>query len=722
MPGSAQPWDLPEDPREQTVDLPRIDLASYANGEAGHLDIGGSGPYPGSGRTGNGRSDPPAGPRPGLEAPGMDPPSLEPPSLEPSGRYDRPAGSGADWRFDRPARPPGPSARDPEPRSNLEPRPSTEPHRNLEPRPSTEPHGRFLPDSSRDPYARPGQDSQPGGLLRPMPAPDTVRADSPPGRPESQAAAQPQDELRSPLAGSPDAPPPAGPRATPLPAPVAAEPLVPPLAAAPPLPAPVAAEPFVPLPAAPPSLLAPPASASPAPAPPPAASSSPLGERTDTAEQTQALPPPRRRRESRDDGRPSAGSISDLRARLDRLPDGHPSSPYEDGGLARPLPHRLRQLELGLPAPERDHAAATAPREPQPRPAIAPVPGETGAAGDDRDPDRDAAETVEPTALESAAAPDAASEPGPDSAPTSEPHPPEGSRGDELPSGRPAAWQDPYAVPAADGSGPDHRTSENPGLALGLWRASADANRPERRSTRPDTNGHTGAGHADADRAITAQFRASSLTHDQGKLVAGLLAACRAAEGRNMFGDYDESGLTPVMRRIGAEFARGGLAPGSEADALKSPERLAAKLARLIARHPGRSAEELTAGIGDGIRYAFTFDADFYTEGTWLVHRRLKEQGFELEARRNRWDSPEYKGVWTRWRDPSHRLVFEVQFHTSASWEVVRRTHRAYVQITDPATPATERARLRSRQVAAAAAAKAPPRCTEISDFGREAR
>ena len=107
------------------------------------------------------------------------------------------------------------------------------------------------------------------------------------------------------------------------------------------------------------------------------------------------------------------------------------------------------------------------------------------------------------------------------------------------------------------------------------------------------------------------------------------------------------------MRRIAAQLPQGGLASDSETDALKSAERLAAKLVRLIARHPGRSAEELAAGIGDGVRYAFTFGPDFYTEGTWLVHRKLKAQGFELEARRNRWESPEYKGVWTRWRDPA---------------------------------------------------------------------
>jgi hypothetical protein len=421
--------------------------------------------------------------------------------------------------------------------------------------------------------------------------------------------------------------------------------------------------------------------------------------------------------------------MADLRARLDRLPDGHPSSPYEDGGLARVLPHRLRQLELGLPAPERDPAESAARRESRAGSVASATPRGTGSVAADPEPANDELLAPGPIAREPTAAPGPAAavpaaEPEPPAAPapTNEPEPPAGSNGGDRHAAGPASWQDPYAVPAASGSQSDHPASENRPLALGPWPASAAADRSRPPSLGPARNGHASAGQADADRAITAQFRASRLSQDQGQLVAGLLAGCRAAEGRNMFGDYGESGLTPVMRRIGAELSRGGLAAGSEADALKSPERLAAKLARLIARHPGRSAEELAAGIGDGVRYAFTFDADYYTEGTWLVHRKLKDHGFELEARRNRWDSAEYKGVWTRWRDPDHGLVFEVQFHTSASWEVVRRSHRAYVQITDPATPPAERARLRSRQVASAAAAKAPSQWTEIADFGREAR
>jgi len=189
-----------------------------------------------------------------------------------------------------------------------------------------------------------------------------------------------------------------------------------------------------------------------------------------------------------------------------------------------------------------------------------------------------------------------------------------------------------------------------------------------------------------------------------------------------MFGSYGSSGITPVIHRLAAQLPAGGLAPGSEADSLKPAERFAAKLAKLIARNPGRPAEELATSISDAVRYAFAFEADDYTECTWLVHRRLKTQGFDLEARRNRWESPEHKGIFTRWRDPAHDISFEVQFHTMESWAVAQRSHDAYVRITDPATPAAERALLRARQVLSSAAAVPPPGCTEIGDFRAEQR
>jgi hypothetical protein len=232
-------------------------------------------------------------------------------------------------------------------------------------------------------------------------------------------------------------------------------------------------------------------------------------------------------------------------------------------------------------------------------------------------------------------------------------------------------------------------------------------------ASRPDTARRPGpAGGADRDQ-LPAELR---------DLVTRTLAACRAAEGRNALGGYGTSGLTPAIQRIAAQLPPGGLAPGSVANTVKPADRFAAKLARLAARQPGRPPAEVAAGIGDAIRYAFAFSAAEYTEATWLAHRKLKAQGFELEVRRNRWESPECKGVFTRWRDPAHGLLFEIQFHTTESWALVSQTHGAYLRITDPMTPPAERTRLRERQVADAAGVPTPPDCMDITDFRAAAR
>ena len=216
--------------------------------------------------------------------------------------------------------------------------------------------------------------------------------------------------------------------------------------------------------------------------------------------------------------------------------------------------------------------------------------------------------------------------------------------------------------------------------------------------------------------------RHEGLTAAQEAVADQALSRYKAADGRNVFGGYGESGLTPAMRRVEANLPHGRLAPDTDQHSLKSPERFKDKLARMIARHPGIPAADLAADICDAARFAFVFEPQDYTDGTWLVHRRLKAQGFDLEARRNRWDTPEFKGIRTRWRDPAHDLAFEVQFHTPASWDVVQRTHAAYVRITDPRTSAAERSALRERQVAATAGTPLPARCAEIGDFRADVR
>ncbi len=528
--------------------------------------------------------------------------------------------------------------------------------------------------------------------------------------------------------------------------------------------------------------------------------------------------------------RPSAGSIADLRSRLARLPAGHPSSPYEDGGHTRPSPTRLRQLELGLPAPGRepgDGAASGADTGDGAR--YASVLAEV-AADLDVSPGLGPAD-LGPADLESTE-PDtkpagAEQLPGAD---TSRPASSHSASGRPLQRRRDPQWQDPYAA-SLDENGHAARESNSvsaTGPVFGPWPAEGaePARRPRNGSRNGKGNGRAEArpepsrpesGPSDRDwqdrdrqdrgrsdvglplrparerldprpeqerldpwpdrarsdpmpeperhhprldrdrsdprppyRTPPGPDRACRVVPDGphnetvqygtlrppaprpdapradldglAELVEQTLTRCQAAEGRNMFGSYGSSGLTPAMQRLAAQLPAGGLAPGSEADSLKPADRYAAKLSRLIARHPARSAADLAATISDAVRYAFAFETADYTEATWLVHRKLKAQGFELEARRNRWQSPEYKGIFTRWRDPAHGIAFEVQFHTMASWAVAKRTHDAYERITDPDTPPTERAQLRAGQVAATASAKPPPGCMEIADFRSEPR
>jgi hypothetical protein len=774
MPGPTQPWDQPEDPRDQTVDLPRIDLTSPGNGSAvnggprayprelggepprrnGHPQ--GSGPAawlapPGwtepDGRRGpdiNG--DPYARPgdplRPGLlferpapTAPGQQP-SAPPESRRPAAPHE-------------PGRPPAPHESAPHEWRRPESAPPRAARTNAEPR---EPAARDLEAAPREPEYRHGAAS-----------PDAASADAAQPGPH---AAQPNLVMAEPSAPLPT---------TGLESPGATRPGLTPTAPARPEPArPAPAGPADDLGGVPAASLAPPARLSPT----PVITADPEPEVEREADESSArmtagatapaVSPARRPQPDRQAADPRAGrrpaSLAELRSRLDRLPDGHPSSPYDDGGLARPLPHRLRQLELGLPAPERE-AAESMPRSGQPIAAPRPEPDadQHRRPAPATPPTTTPPTTTPPTTTPAATMPaaDTTYAPPPqglsahsDSRPapaggqaaggqaatpdgaTTNAHPrpavSNGNNGHRYDSAAP--WQDPYApLPAAQpgGAPPPARLYSAPLPSARLPSAPqpsaprhADGNGHSPPDRRPDPGTQPYPQLKPYADPPGTGLRAGSkeLKSEHEDLVARLVADGRAAEGQTVFGGYGASGLTPAIRRIAAQIGRGGLAPGSDSTTLKTAERLSAKLSRLIARHPDRTAEELAAGICDVVRYAFAFEPDYYSEGTWLVHRKFKSQGFELEARRNRWESPEYKGIWTRWRDPASDLAFEVQFHTFASWDVAASTHEAYRLITDPATPPAERARLRARQVSAAAAAKAPPDCGEISDFGRETR
>ena len=481
---------------------------------------------------------------------------------------------------------------------------------------------------------------------------------------------------------------------------------------------------------------------------------------------------------------PERGSIADLRRRMERLPPGHPSSPYNDDMTPKPPVARLKNLELPLHGTEQS--------------------GNGASAGTAHDPAEDSAAETRTAAASSTRASSAST------ATTAPARPPSAGSGNGtdgrnrktstlgtaerlLTRDRLVTADEPYqtaeepgsadGVPDRDGpegdgldgpaGGPrdmsgwlstptwvdaDLGTADGPAIRDGgrSWNTTGwdDApswdDAPGLDTPPPHLDGASsnGASHewsepeqgadtlthakieADpgraADEPLTGpdgswEWNGRYLTPEESRIADEALGRCRIAEGRNVFGGYGHSGLTPAMRRIEAQLEHGHLLADTEGCALKPADSFKRKLADLILRHPDKSAEELALEVHDGIRYAFIFDAEHYADGTLQAHSRFKGNGFDLEVRRNCWQNPEYKGINSRWRDPAHDLVFEVQFHTAASWDVSERAHSLYEAITDPATPPEERARLRSIYAEMSAAVPVPRGCGNIPDYRKEA-
>ena len=325
MPGPSQPWDQSGDPRENTVDLPRIDLAAgfseylrgpgsaagTQNGAPGnHNGPAGShnGPAGASRNGANGSLSHPAGP--GL-TPLPEPPSHPAPYAGPLPGYAEQA---------RPPDPLPPVWQPPAPQPRASQLPASPPRASQLPTPPA--------PAPQLPAPRP-------------PAPELSAPQPPAPQPAVPPPPMPYSAAPRPIAPHSAEPDPVAPTST------AAHPAVTeqPQELARPYQATRWLDPAVEPalgPAVEPTAVLPPGTRS--------GAASGYDRRADTAVAAAPEPPPAAYRPAR----PSAGSRADLRSRLSRLPDGHPSAFFDDGGIARPLPTRLRQLELGLPAPGRD--------------------------------------------------------------------------------------------------------------------------------------------------------------------------------------------------------------------------------------------------------------------------------------------------------------------------------------------------------------------------------
>jgi len=193
----------------------------------------------------------------------------------------------------------------------------------------------------------------------------------------------------------------------------------------------------------------------------------------------------------------------------------------------------------------------------------------------------------------------------------------------------------------------------------------------------------------------------------------------RAAEGRNLFGSYGSSGLTAKLRQVEDRLEHGRLEPHTEERALLQPDVFRARFADMLRRHPDRSPELLVSRVPGALSYAFIFGVDHYADGILQVQDTLEAQGFELQARKNSWNSVANRCVFTMWHDPLSGLPFEVQFHTSASLEAQQLARTSATLINDPRIPRDEAASLRADLASAWAALPSPPGNAEISDYRR---
>jgi len=181
-----------------------------------------------------------------------------------------------------------------------------------------------------------------------------------------------------------------------------------------------------------------------------------------------------------------------------------------------------------------------------------------------------------------------------------------------------------------------------------------------------------------------------------------------------------EKSLTKDMRAVARDNTCGGRLAGMEFR-LKGEDRLKEKLAEVLKRVPGRSADDAMRTLPDAIRYTFCFEAANYSDGHLEIKRRLEACGNKMVYSKNHWrDDLEYKGINTRWTT-SEGQRYEVQFHTVESFHAKQQvTHGSYERLRNPLTAAQERSELRSFHRDVSSWIIAPEGVDNISDYREE--
>ena len=175
--------------------------------------------------------------------------------------------------------------------------------------------------------------------------------------------------------------------------------------------------------------------------------------------------------------------------------------------------------------------------------------------------------------------------------------------------------------------------------------------------------------------------------------------------------EIEEKTVTPAMRRIEAEDPERQLV-GLEYR-LKGRERVEEKVTHDVQKK-GISAEQAFADMKDAIRFTFQYAEDKYTTGIQTDAQRLKDAGIEFVDSRNTWTSEQYKGINSWWREGDSGQVFEIQFHTQASFDAKQDTHGAYERLRTLPEDSGEVRDLRAYQREVDAKVPIPPGAPDI--------
>jgi hypothetical protein len=180
-----------------------------------------------------------------------------------------------------------------------------------------------------------------------------------------------------------------------------------------------------------------------------------------------------------------------------------------------------------------------------------------------------------------------------------------------------------------------------------------------------------------------------------------------------------ENIITPAMRALESEDPDRHLI-GLE-HRLKGTERLKEKVAAALEEQPDLSPRQALSAVPDAIRFSLSYSDEQYTAGLTADLERLTASGCELaKPLKNSWESDQYKGVNTQWRESATGQLFEVQFHTQASFEAKQLSHVAYERIRNPQTSDAELPELEDFQRKVCAMIPIPPGATNIAYLRRK--